>query len=550
MLTRFYSAFLILLLTCAFAIAQNPTVGLIQHSGGEDNGYVLFAPVSDSTTYLIDKCGKLVHTWSSTYRPGQAVYLLPNGTLLRTGNLNNSNFVSGGTGGEIEELDWNSNVLWSYAVSDTGQCQHHDVRALPNGNILVIAWEKHTQAEAIAAGRNPNFLGSSLWGEEILELQPVGNNSANIVWQWHLWDHLVQHYDSTKANYGIIANNPQLVNLNYSASNAADWVHFNSIDYNPALDQILVSSHSFSEIWVIDHSTTTSEASGHTGGNSGKGGDLLWRWGNPGAYNHGNATNKKLFGQHNAHWIEPGLPNENDIMVFNNGLNRPAGNYSTVDIIIPPVDSSGNYTSTLPYLPLAQSWIYSDSVPTNFYAWNISGAQQLANGDVLICNGPDGTFFEIDSTMHTVWKYINPVSATGITSQGNAPGSNIVFRSPFYYSSYSGFNSQTLVSGQPIELNPYPYTCDLNLAGISVQEVENGISVYPNPANAAFQISSGVFLIKEVDMFDLSGRLIKQMKTESNSIEISVSECPSGIYFLDIILSNGNIEKRKISVLQ
>ncbi|MGC8644373.1 MAG: hypothetical protein ACP5XB_31305, partial [Isosphaeraceae bacterium] len=59
------------------------------------------------------------------------------------------------------------------------------------------------------------------------------------------------------------------------------------------LDQILLSVHSFSEIWIIDHGTTTAEAATHKGGRSGKGGDLLYRWGNPQAYRAGTAADQQ-----------------------------------------------------------------------------------------------------------------------------------------------------------------------------------------------------------------------------------------------------------------
>ena len=87
-----------------------------------------------------------------------------------------------------------------------------------------------------------------------------------------------------------------------------DWLHINSVAYNPDLDQIMLSVFEFSEIWIIDHGTTTAEAAGHEGGKYGKGGDLLYRWGNPRAYRAGTVKDQKLFGQHNAHWIPRGFP--------------------------------------------------------------------------------------------------------------------------------------------------------------------------------------------------------------------------------------------------
>lgn len=284
-----------LLLLPVLASAQ-ATIGLINHDTGTyDNGYVLFAPINYTATYLIDKCGKEVHTWNSTYRPGQSVYLLPDGNLLRPGNTNNTVFNAGGAGGIIEKMDWNGPVSWSYTISDTAQCQHHDIVMLPNGNILAIVWELKSVAEATAMGRNPSLLGASLWSEKIVELQPTGTNGANIVWEWHVWDHLVQDYDNTKPNYLTVSANPGLININFAATTQADWLHINSIDYNPAFDQVMVSSHNFNEIWVIDHSTTMAQAAGHTGGNYGKGGDLLYRWGNPQAYDNGTAADQKLW---------------------------------------------------------------------------------------------------------------------------------------------------------------------------------------------------------------------------------------------------------------
>jgi hypothetical protein len=435
------------------------TVGLIKHATGcTDDGYILFTPYSFNKTYLIDKCGRLVHSWDSKYTSGRASFLLKDGTLLKTGHAMTSRFC---TGGVMEKINWEGKVVWNYSISDSLECQHHDIIPLPNGNILAIVSLSKSKKTAIEAGRDSLILDFKLNSEKIIELQPIDSNSAKIVWEWDLWDHLIQEINPDKQNYGIISKHPELVNINYAPRlNSPDWVHLNSIDYNPELDQILLSSLNFNEIWIIDHSTSTIQAATHKGGNSGKGGDILYRWGNPAAYNQGNTHNQKLFGQHNAHWIEKKLPYAGNIMIFNNGVNRPGLiKYSTVEIIKPPVNSKGIYSSISLSLPEKPLWMYGDSVNSTFYSTNFSGAQMLPNGNVVIYSGQQGNFFEIDSMKNIVWNYINPVDERGPVEQGMVPGRNQVFRGFFYFYNYAGFRNRSLISGQPIEQNPSFYIC-------------------------------------------------------------------------------------------
>jgi hypothetical protein len=128
-----------------------------------------------------------------------------------------------------------------------------------------------------------------------------------------------------------------LINVNYNKSKrpnkaSADFMHTNAVSYNPETDQIMLSIHSFSEIWIIDHSTTKTEASSHEGGESGMGGDILYRYGNPETYNQGTRNDRTLFGQHDAQWIPTGYPGEGNVLIFNNGIKR-IREYSTVDEI-------------------------------------------------------------------------------------------------------------------------------------------------------------------------------------------------------------------------
>ncbi len=538
------------LATLALGVLQafSQSIGLIQHSAQSlDDGYVLFAPITSNTVFLIDKCGKQVKTWNSAYKPGQSVYLLQDGNLLHTGNANNNTFNAGGKGGVIEKIDWNGNVVWSYTVSDAGKCQHHDAKALPNGNILVIAWESKTGAQAIAAGRNPTLVPSTLWSEQILEIQPVGTNSGNIVWEWHLWDHLVQDFDNTKSNYGTVASSQQLVNLNFNASATnSDWIHLNSIDYNPSLDQILLSSHALSEVWVIDHSTTSAQAASHAGGNSGMGGDIIYRWGNPQSYNKGSAADQKFFGQHNAYWIENGLPNAGQIMVFNNGLNRTGGNYSTAEIINPPY-SAYTYSNSLPYLPAGSSWIYNAGNTHSYYAQNISSAQQLSNGSVLLSNGPAGDFTEVDASGNTIWEYINPVSATGIMAQNSTPTQNLSFRCTFYPASFSGFSGKTLSSGSIIEnSNTVSASCNLLTALENIQE-RNALQVFPNPCENYLTVSLPGKTF-DVLVYNANGDLLYTKQRMEEKMEMDVSALPAGVYLLRIKTKDQTVYNKKISV--
>ncbi len=461
---------LIILAAIAVAVPAPPTpmvtstgntVGLIQTDPSASAGYTLFAPMKYTTTYLIDIDGNLVNSWDSSARPGLSAYLLDNGDLLRTASNSFGlppAFNAGGAGGRVEQYSWDGALLWEYDYSTAAVRHHHDVEYLPSGNVLLVAWELVTEAEALAAGRDPSLLSDSeLWPDHIIEVQPTGASGGTIVWEWHAFDHLIQDCDNTKANFGVVADHPELIDLNFATgSGGADWLHVNAVEYSADFDQIMLTVHNLSEIWVIDHSTTTTEAAGHTGGASGAGGDLLYRWGNPRTYDAGTVGDQMLFVPHDGRWIPTGSPGAGNILIFSNGLGRPGGNSSSVEEITPPVNASGEYTLTpgSAFGPSTTAWTYAAATPSDFYAQNISGAHRLPNGNTLICDGPQGTFFEVTSAEQTVWEYINPVTATGPVNQGYilAADENSVFRATRYAPDFAGFDGRDLTPGGPIEI--------------------------------------------------------------------------------------------------
>jgi hypothetical protein len=530
-----------------FQTNAQKTVGLINYKQGNQGGYILFSPMSSTKTFLIDKCGEKIHEWStSSYRPGLSSYLLEDGSLLRAGIKNNPNFDEGGSGGIIEKFDWNGKLIWSYSISDSNYVQHHDIKMLPNGNILAIVWDRYSKSEAIANGKNSSYTNPYVWSEKIIEIQPEGANGGKIIWEWKLWDHLIQDFDNTKPNYGKVFEHPELVSINYfpGKPTSMDWIHLNSIDYNPTTDQLLVSSHTFNEIWIIDHSTTTIQAASHVGGKSGRGGDLLYRWGNPQSYQRGNPSTKKFFGQHHATWIPEGYPNAGKIIVFNNGLNR-TGNYSSIDMIETPINNFGQYNieSNTAFLPNSLFWSYTDSIPSNFYSSNISGVYPLKNGSFMITEGASGNFIEIDSSKQLIWQYVNPISQTGTSKQGDVPSNNLVFRCNFYPEDYPAFEDKNLIQQGEIELNPSASLCESILDIDELIDIEKEVLVFPNPIvdKLSIQISEMNF---EWQLFDNLGRKILEGVNQST---IDFSELNHGIYLLSISSSNIDFKTFKIN---
>lgn len=476
------------------APAPSQTGGLLLNASGAFEGLNLYAPLSSGTTYLMDNEGRYVHSWESEYRPGNQAYLRPNGNLLRAGSYGhdgNGTFHGGGAGYRVEEFTWEGEEIWDFVYASDQYLMHHDIEPLPNGNVLILAWEMKTKQEAVAAGRNPESLrDGELWPDHIIEVKPIRPNGGEIVWEWHLWDHLVQDLDATKDNYGDVAAHPELVDIEapgfwmdrmspelmeqleaqgYLGSEdrqaqlqqnprgaIADWLHINSIAYNPEHDLIALSVLGNNELWVLDHSTTTEEARGRTGGRYGKGGDLLYRWGNPLAYRRGTESDQQLFSQHDVHWIPEGRPGAGDILVYNNGPGRPGGSYSSVIQITPPFTEEKGFVlgEGTAWGPAKPTWEYTAPNKRDFFSPNISGAQRLPNGNTLICAGASGTFFEVTPDKEVVWRYVNVANpqprrrdAQGSPRPSGGPRGGGVFRVYRFAPDYPAFQGRDLASG-------------------------------------------------------------------------------------------------------
>ncbi len=512
-------------------ISGQQTVGLFQNSPEADNGYTLFS--SDRTTYLIDNCGEVVHTWQSAYFAGNSLYLLENGNLLRTARIP-GDFSGGGIGGRIELFSWEGDLLWAYEHASFDYHHHHDIEPLPNGNFLLVAWERMTPDEAIAAGRNTvTVTEDGIWPEQIVEIEMVGNSEANWVWEWHLWDHLVQDFDEAKENFGVAADHPELVDFNYPpGNNQADWNHVNAISYNAELDQIAISAHRFNEIWIIDHSTTSEEAAGHTGGDAGRGGDLLYRWGNPLTYDRGTGMDQTLFQQHDVRWLPEGHSFAGQLMVFNN---QKFGNQSGIDIWESPLNPDGTYNleNGAAYGPSELSWTYTNP---ELFSPRISGAQPLSNNNVLICEGNSGAFTEVTLAGETVWRYINPVSRIyGPLSQGDDSAGNDTFRATRYGADYGAFVGRDLTPGGPIELNPLVSDCEIFMTtSVAEESVPADIRIVNTLVNGNLWIENLNNRDLEVEVYDLLGSLVVRKLSGELEVDVEMEFLNGGVYFVRV----------------
>lgn len=457
----------------------------LRHASAEVTpGYLLVNPLNSKSAHLLDTAANVVHSWKTEYVPGGVCRLLDSGHLLRMGQEpNNPRFHGGGIGGRLQEIDWDGKVVWEYVLASDRITSHHDVDVLPNGNLLLIAWEYHSGDEALARGRDAHTIApDGLWPDTILELKKNPSGGGDIGWQWHAWDHLMQDRSPQLPNYAPKLELAGRIDINADhrykpqesdeerkkraeeeakmravgygggatpppaapAAGAAggdpkpkpafeaDWLHTNAVDYNPALDLIVMSTPRMGEIWVIDHSTTTAEAATSSGGKRGKGGDLLYRWGNPRNYGRGTAEDQRLHYQHNPTWVADGSNGAPRVLLFNNGMHRP-GDFSEVYELELPFHAERGFE--LPkrggYGPVGPKWEYSDA--PLFFSPFISGAQRLANGHTLVCSGAAGRVFELSKDKQLVWDWRNTLGGDEKpTEQGGKAPPHALFRAEKY----------------------------------------------------------------------------------------------------------------------
>lgn len=557
MFSKFDHFHILLFLLCTFSLSSQ-TVGVKEYQPEALEGYTFFSPFSGTKAYMVDNCGNLINEWDRGTRPGLSAYFLDNGLMMRTFKATlNGPFTSASNAGGIELVDWENNTIWSYEINTEDHLSHHDAVMMPNGNILILTWKLVYTDQIIELGRDPNEIASEgyMWSERILELEPVGTDQANIVWEWNIYDHYIQDFDDTKSNFGVVADHPELFDinlpeLNSSNSNATrDWNHFNAIDYNETLDQILISVRNSDEIWIIDHSTTTEEAATHEGGTYGKGGDILYRWGNPNAYDQAEVSAQMLFGQHGVNWIRDGLDDEGKMLIYNNGNGRPGPDFSQIDIIDPPQSEPGFYEmeDQTPWGPVTATTIYGDDNSENFYSPYLSNAQRLNNGNTFINAGSPGNIFEITPDREIVWEYEIPLFGDFPATQGDNISNNSNFRAYKFATDFIGFEGLDLTPSDPIENNPIE--CEILVS--TMESLELNISHRYNHQDKTIYFLELKQEDYQVQVINLRGQEIVNTTVSANNPSLHFDAgITSGIYFIRLADQQGRHHLIKLSMVE
>ena len=357
--------------------------------------YILAVENSSTTSYLLNKEGDKIFTWNFSNTTGNDLELLNDGSIIGLFKDENPSIDFGGFGGIAKIINNSGVTIWEYTVSDNNSIAHHDVEILPNGNVLMIVWERIQNQIAVENGVD---FENDIFVEKIIE---INRSSNTVVWEWNSWNHIIQDKFESLPNYGDINENPNKININYTIDNQpggnffinGDIMHANGLDYDENNDLIYLSVNYYDEVWVIDHSTTLDESNSSTGGNYNKGGDLIYRFGNPNTYN--SLGNKIFDKQHFPNLLEDGVVGEGNILIYANGLTEQQSTIYELEMptnfdLLPNSNNEPNIV-----------WSFTDE---NLYANKLCGAIRLSNGNTLITESDYG-FWEVTMDGEVVWKY-------------------------------------------------------------------------------------------------------------------------------------------------
>ncbi|KAJ6088433.1 hypothetical protein N7486_009694 [Penicillium sp. IBT 16267x] len=329
-------------------------------------GFVLYSPLTSNTACVISETGEGIHRWTLPHRAGRHSRILPDGNLAYNGVHPDAPSLfpmwAKYRGGMMMQVDSAGNILRQYS----DPYAHHDQNHLDDGTILYTTLEALTPEEAarVQGGIEGSEVPSgTIYADCIKLVDPwsVSNTSsssdfdgsggkggAKLLWSWRAIDHL---------DTGAFAAHPHYPR--------GHWPLINSVAFNSG-GNIIASTRNASSVFIIERAT----------------GKLIWTVSAP-----------TVCQQHCAHQINE----EGDILVLDNGVFRPGISvpFSRAVVLSPEKEVKWEYK------------VFSTGGLGLFTPF-MGSAEQLKNGNVLVCEAATGRTFEVTADGDMVWEFVVP----------------------------------------------------------------------------------------------------------------------------------------------
>ena len=157
-----------------------------------------------------------------------------------------------------------------------------------------------------------------------------------------------------------------------------------------------------------------------------------------------------------------------------------------------------------------------------------------------------------NAVSHQVYFGTNIVAVSNATTssaeyKGILKGNRNVFTLPALSNGISYFwrIDAVLADNTVTKGNVWSFSTGLSIV-TNIQDTTdlNQLSVFPNPATDMLNIYSAGSNLRQVEIYDLSGSLIKQFNVITDKIQVPVSDLKSGMYIVKIVTEKNNCVKQ------
>jgi hypothetical protein len=249
---------------------------------------------------------------------------------------------------------------------------NHEVLQLPSGNTAVLAHEEELvpcteyPAECWTGYTAPQV---DILGDQVLVLDP----NANLLWSWNAFSCPNCAQELSISDRAVLGEKctqgpPEYCPITL-ATEADDWLHMNSISYDPADGNLVVSIRHQDAIIKIAYENGSGD------------GHIVWRLGHDGGFKLINSLNIPSPWFSHQHDVEVVSDNPLTLSLFDNGNTRHASNPSALSRVQVLTVNESNHTVDIAFnydLPVYSSSYGSVQPLINGNWWALAG--NIPNG--------------------------------------------------------------------------------------------------------------------------------------------------------------------------